>query len=175
MKLQVCYYGNPVLREKAREIGDVTPEIRQLVFDMIETMDIHRGIGLAAPQVGHSIRLFVARLNDEDLPYEEWKTKPVEAFINPILTEPGPFKDCDWEACLSLPGVKGKVERPDRIRLQAMDLEGRCIDRVYEGYLARVLQHEYDHLEGVLYIDRLSKASRKQMEPSLKEIQKKYN
>jgi peptide deformylase len=174
MKRPLAYYGNPVLRKKASEISVVTAEIRQLVFDMFETMDAYRGIGLAAPQVGQSIRLFVARLIEEDLPYEEWTKQPIEAFINPVLSEPGNSIEFDWEACLSIPAVKGKVERPASIRLQAMDLEGRHIDRVYEGYLARAVMHEVDHLEGILYIDKLSKASRKQIEPKLKEILEKY-
>jgi peptide deformylase len=175
MKLSVAYYDDPILRQKAAPITEVTPEIRQLAFDMIKTMDVHRGIGLAAPQVKQPIRMFVARLNDDNVPYEEWLKFPVEVFINPVLSEHGGPVDSEWEACLSLPGIKGKVERPTRVRLQAMDLEGRYIERVYEGYLARVLQHETDHLDGILYIDRMSKAGRKQLEPSLKEIKKKYH
>lgn len=175
MRLPVAYYDDPILRQVAEPITEVTPEIRELSFAMMKTMDLHKGIGLAAPQVHRSIRLFVARLNDDDLPYEEWVKFPVEVFVNPVITEAGGGLESEWEACLSLPGIKGKVERPSKVRFQAMGLDGNYIERVYEGYLARAIQHEIDHLDGILYIDRMSRAARRQIEPALKAMKQKYH
>lgn len=160
MILELAYYGHPILRRKAEKVEVITDEIRVFVREMMQTMEHHRGGGLAAPQVGKLLRIFIARLNPSEASYEEWAQYPIDVFINPELSEPSPQTSDENEGCLSIPGIYAKVTRPTSIRIRAIDLEGRPIDRVYQGYLARQLMHENDHLNGVLYIDRLPRAQK---------------
>lgn len=151
--LKVARMGHPVLRKRARpldpaEIG--TPRIQQLIDDLFETMHDSRGIGLAGPQVHESIRLFVAGVDDPD------GGMPPVVVINPEVTPVGSKVDEDWEGCLSIPDVRGRVPRADRIRLHALDRRGRRIALTADGYPARVIQHETDHLDGVLFFDRMT-------------------
>lgn len=151
--LKVARMGHPVLRKRARpldpaEIG--TPRIQQLIDDLFETMHDSRGIGLAGPQVHESVRLFVAGVDDPD------GGMPPVVVINPEVTPVGSKVDEDWEGCLSIPDVRGRVPRADRIRLHALDRRGRRIALTADGYPARVIQHETDHLDGVLFFDRMT-------------------
>lgn len=151
--LKVARMGHPVLRKRARpldpaEIG--TPRIQQLIDDLFETMHDSRGIGLAGPQVHESVRLFVAGVDDPD------GGMPPVVVINPEVTPVGSKVDEDWEGCLSIPDVRGRVPRADRIRLRALDRLGRRIALTADGYPARVIQHETDHLDGVLFFDRMT-------------------
>lgn len=173
MPLALAYYDDPILRKKAEEIVHIDASIRQLAYDMSVAMDHYHGTGLAAPQVKRSVRLFVARLSEKE-EFEEWVKEPIEVFINPVLSQPSSQICEEVEGCLSIPGVRASVPRPASIRVQAVDLDGCVIDRVYTGYLARILMHENDHLNGVLYIDHLSKSARKQIEPKLKQVRRKY-
>ena len=173
MLLQIRYYGDKVLRARCEPVEEITQEIRDLVSNMIETMDVGKGIGLAAPQVGYPIRLFVLRnyieTQEGDLAFSE----PL-VYINPKLSNPSQKKVLDTEGCLSIPGIRGEVERPLKITIEAMDLEGRIFVEELEGYNARVRLHELDHLNGVLFIDRMALRPRKKIEPFLKELEKKH-
>ncbi len=174
MHLPIHYYGDKILRVRCEPVGEITDEIRELVKNMIETMDAGKGIGLAAPQIGVPIRLFVLRnyieTEEGDLSFSE----PF-VYINPILSNPSLKKVSDTEGCLSIPGIRAEVERPLKIRIEATNLEGVPFAEEVEGYNARVRMHENDHLNGVLFVDRLNLRLRKKIEPLLKEVQKKYH
>ena len=145
--------GHPVLRTRARplepdEIG--TPRIQRLIDDMFETMHDSQGIGLACPQVHESMRLFVAGVDDED------GTMPPVVIINPEITPIGSDAEEDWEGCLSIPDIRGRVSRATDIRVRALDRHGKPISIKVDGFPARVIQHETDHLDGVLFFDRMT-------------------
>ena len=145
--------GHPVLRRRARplapdEIG--TPRIQQLIDDMFETMRDSEGIGLAGPQVYESIRLFVAGVDDEE------RMMPPVVMINPEVTPVGSDVEEDWEGCLSIPDIRGRVSRATDIKVRALDRHGKPISMTADGFPARVIQHEVDHLDGVLFFDRLT-------------------
>lgn len=160
--LKIARMGHPVLMRKADLVPDPTaPEIRRLVGDMLETMVDANGAGLAAPQVHASLRVVVFQApadRNDGLSEEERHdaTAPLTVLINPEIEILGPEKEAGWEGCLSVPGLRGLVERPSHIRYRGVDHEGHVIDRVAKGFHARVVQHECDHLEGVLYPQRMS-------------------
>ncbi len=165
--LRVIKLGHPTLRKKAREISEAefTEELHQLAKNLIDTMKAYEGIGLAAPQVNIGKRIFVI---DVGAATGEEEAAP-EAFINPkILASEG--ADTLEEGCLSIPGVQAEVTRPHKIKAEYQTLAGDTVEEEMEGLLARVFQHEFDHLEGVLFIDRISFLQRKLLEPKLKRI-----
>ncbi len=176
MILDLIYYGNPLLRQKCKPIEKITPEIKKLVADMIETMDLdQRGIGLAAPQVGVPLRLFVLRRYETVESTEgELKLSEPYVYINPKITILDDEPVIDSEGCLSIPKVKGNVERPLKIAVEATDLEGNLFTHEIEGYNARVILHENDHLNGVLFIDRMHPKERKIIEDALRAIKNKH-
>ena len=147
--------GDPVLHAPAAEVGDITDEVRQLVADMFETMDAAPGVGLAAPQVGVPLRIYTYSYPDDDGgPWRGVLINP-ELWMTPL--EPGdPDPDDEAEGCLSFPGERFGLRRAERAILRATDLEGERFEIEAEGWLARIFQHEYDHLDGILYLDRLS-------------------
>lgn len=145
----VRIYGDPVLREKAREIRAFDSSVRALVADLFETMAAYNGVGLAANQVGVAQRVFVV-----DVPHEDG-TRDRFAVVNPVLDRRS-GKQRDDEGCLSMPGINEAVERALKLRLRGLDERGQPIERIVEGFLARAVQHETDHLDGVLFTDRLS-------------------
>ena len=161
MILPIYVYGQPVLREEAQDITPDYPNLKELIANMFETMDRADGVGLAAPQIGLPIRVVVVDLDvlADDMP--EFKGFR-RAYINPHILEAGDNLVAMEEGCLSLPGIHESVKRPDRIHVQYLDEEMKPHDEWVEGYLARVMQHEFDHLEGTMFIDHLS-ALRKQM------------
>jgi peptide deformylase len=146
--------GDPVLHSPASEVDEITDEIRTLVADMYETMDAAPGVGLAAPQVGVPLRIYVyTYVDDDDQP---WRGE----IINPVLwmtpPEPGhPDPDEESEGCLSFPGERFPLRRSDRVMVTGIDLEGEHVLIEVDGWRARIMQHEFDHLDGVLYVDRL--------------------
>lgn len=164
MTYTVHTYGSEVLRKVAQRIEVIDDEIRKLVDDMFVSMVTAEGIGLAAPQIGRSIRLFVIDLT----PVDENEYKRV--YINPQIVEYAEEQDEYEEGCLSLPTIHEIITRPTRIRIQYQDLEGEEVDEWVEGFLARVIQHEYDHLEGVLFVDHLSKLKRSLLRKTLNKI-----
>lgn len=174
MLLPLYYYDHPILRKKCHPIAEITPEIRQLALDMIETMDKWDGAGLAAPQVGHSVRLFVLReyLFTED---GRWTLSPPKVYINPKLTSPEGDVVLENEGCLSLPGLRIEIPRPNQITIEATDLDGNVFVEHLHGYNARLRMHENDHINGVLFIDRLGVRERKKIEPILREMKRKWN
>jgi peptide deformylase len=156
MILPVVAYGDPVLRAPAQDIFADYPGLEQLVDDMFETMYNAQGIGLAAPQVGHSIRLFVIDTSQVKQTKEQLELDPLkEVFINPKrLTEDGDPVDYE-EGCLSVPGIREDVTRPEHITLEYLDRTWTKRRSTFTGLNARVIQHEYDHIEGILFTDRL--------------------
>lgn len=157
-------YGKPILRKETEEIGTIDDSIREIVSNMFETMYAAEGIGLAAPQIGQSIRLFVVDLK----PIDESETKRV--FINPKIYEYAKETDDMEEGCLSIPTVREVVTRPTRIRIRYQDIEGKQFDEEVDEYLARVIQHEYDHLEKTLFTDHLSTLKRSLLKKTLDKI-----
>lgn len=157
MILKVARLGHPVLRQIAEPVPldqITTPATQQLIDDMIETMYDYDGAGLAAPQVHVSQQIVV--LEVEPNPRRPHAPKiPLTIYINPEITPLTDEMDEDWEGCLSVPGLRGRVPRYIKIRLRAYDRRGKRIDLVAEGFHARVIQHECDHLWGKLYIDRI--------------------
>ena len=163
--LKVARMGHPVLRARAKPIdpADIkTPRIQQLIDDMFETMQEYQGVGLAAPQVHHGLRLFVAgfaprprRHEDED-DDEEDHNVPLMAIINPEISIIGDEMVEDWEGCLSIPEIRGRVPRAHEIDVKAYDRKGRKVTMHARGFTARVMQHEADHLDGVLFFDRMT-------------------
>jgi peptide deformylase len=148
--LNVRKYGDPVLRRRAKAVETVTPEIKSVIADMIDTMYDEVGLGLAAPQVGISLRLMV--VGDDD-------GREARALINPVIAEQGGEVVAE-EGCLSIPGVFAPVKRAEWVRLEAQDELGRPVSISARGLRARVFQHEMDHLDGVLFIDRLDPVTR---------------
>lgn len=161
MILPIYVYGQPVLRQEAQNIQPDYPGLKELIQNMFETMDHAEGVGLAAPQVGLDIRLVVIDLDVISDDYPEYKGFK-HAYINPHIIETSDHLVSMEEGCLSLPGLRESVKRPDRIRVQYLDENLQPHDEWVEGFLARVMQHEFDHLDGVMFIDHLS-GLRKQM------------
>ncbi len=156
MILPIYIYGQPVLRKVAQDITPDYPGLKELIQNMYETMDDSEGIGLAAPQIGKDIRVVVIDLDvlSDDLPeYKGFR----KAFINPHIVE---YDDTETssseEGCLSLPAIHEKVTRPTRIHVTYLDEDMKEHDEWVDGYLARVMQHEFDHLEGKVFVDRIS-------------------
>ena len=162
MVLPIYIYGQPVLRKVAEDIPADYEGLKQFIADMWETLAESEGIGLAAPQVGRSVRVVVIDLDviSEDMPeYKGFKN----VYINAHIVEADESNtDIREEGCLSLPAIHEKVERPTRIRVQWLDEQLQPHDEWIEGYLARVMQHEFDHLEGHMFVDHIS-ALRKQL------------
>jgi peptide deformylase len=159
--LKIAQMGHPVLRGKAEKVADPTAlEIRQLVADMIETMEDYDGTGLAAPQVHVPKRVVVFQVMEGRLTGRPLDTpQELTAIINPVIEPLTSEQELGWEGCLSVPGLRGAVPRFTKIRYRGVDLFGKPIDRVAEGFHARVLQHECDHLDGILYPQRMSDLS----------------
>jgi peptide deformylase len=176
--LPVTKLGHPVLRAKADPITEVDGALRQLADEMLETMYAHDGCGLAANQVGVARRIIVIDTREAkkrpSVLRIGGKSRPVHkhmpmVLVNPQIEESG---ERVWgsEACLSIPGVHGEVDRPAVVRVRATDLEGQAVEFEAEGLLARALQHEVDHLDGILFIDRLDAAERKRVADELHEL-----
>ena len=170
MILPIYIYGQPVLRKVADDITPEYPELQQLIGDMWDTLAESDGIGLAAPQIGRAIRLVVIDLNllSDDLPeYKGFR----QVFINPHIIEYDETNtDSSEEGCLSLPAIHEKVVRPTRIHVQWQDEQFQQHDEWVEGYLARVMQHEFDHLDGKMFIDHISPLRKQLIKSKLKAL-----
>jgi len=156
--LKIARMGHPVLRRVAEPVPDPTaPEVRRLVADMIDTLEDIGGAGLAAPQVHVPWRVVMFKVPAERTTGREDDTPlPLTVLVNPVVEPLGPERELGWEGCLSVPGLRGAVPRAARVRYRAATPEGEKIDRVAEGFHARVVQHECDHLDGVLYLQRMA-------------------
>ena len=164
--LQLCYYGNPVLRKRAEPVAEITEAERQLAAEMLETLyATGNGIGLAATQVGVLKRLIIVDIGeDDDESYE-----PLVLFNPEILCVAGEV--VAEEGCLSIPNVTAEVRRPEKVVVAGLDIRGEFVQIETDGLLARVLQHEIDHLNGVLFIDRISGLKRQLLKDELLRLQ----
>ncbi len=155
--LKVARLGNPVLRRAAGEVPPdrlPAPEIQKLIGDMVETMREHDGVGLAAVQVHEPVQIAVLEVA-ENPRYPQKPQVPLSVLINPRITPLSDEMEEDWEGCLSIPELRGKVLRYQSIRVQGLDRQGRELDFVARGFHARVIQHEWDHLNGKVFLDRM--------------------
>ncbi|MCF8380035.1 MAG: peptide deformylase [Bacteroidales bacterium] len=168
----VYMYGTSVLRKKAQEIDKNYKELGVFIEDMFETMKKAEGVGLAAPQVGKSIRLFVIDASDIDHDDEEYVEDFKKVFINPIIVEESGKEWVFNEGCLSIPDVREDVSRQEKVRIQYYDQEWNFYDEEYDGIKARIIQHEYDHLEGIMFVDKISPLRKKLLKARLTAISK---
>jgi peptide deformylase len=161
--MKVLRLGDPVLRQQAEPVQEVNDEIRALIIEMFADLDREKGVGLAAPQVGRSIRLFVIKIDDN-----------IErVFINPQIIGTSQELSTQEEGCLSVPKVWEKIPRPAKVTVQALNERGRPFTLEAEGLLARVIQHENDHLNGILFIDRAKPEVRMKVETAFAERARK--
>lgn len=167
----IVVYGSPILRQIAREIDENYPNLPSLISDMFDTMYKSDGMGLAAPQIGKSIRIFVVdatSLADEDPSLKDFK----KAFINPKLQVLDEETLVMNEGCLSLPKIREDVDRHNKVRITYYDENWNFKDEEYDGLKARVIQHEYDHLDGILFIDKIPPLRKKMLKGKLNDITK---
>lgn len=153
----ICRMGNPILRKKTAQVSKdflLSDEFTQLLTDLFDSMKHYGGIGIAAPQIGVDRQVAIIELMGFNR-YGEEVNLPLTAFINPKITFLTEDNQGFWEGCLSVPGLRGYVERPKKIKVNYLDPKGTEQELIAEGFLATVLQHELDHLEGVLYVDRV--------------------
>lgn len=179
MLLDIVQIGDPVLREKCAEVTEITEEIVTLAENMLETMYYANGVGLAAPQIGRALRLAVIdvshdpecvsfmTINGEEVDMVE--QMPL-VFINPVMELDGP-RAVETEGCLSIRGVRAPVGRPSIVRVRFQQLDGSEVEVETDGLLARAFQHEIDHLDGILFLDRLSPAAKMAIRKQLKSLQ----
>ena len=155
---KVARMGHPVLRKKARELAPEeiqTPEVQRLIADMIDTMHEYGGVGLAAPQVHEPLRIAIIELDPGNPRYDIEEALGLNVYINPKIEILDDSEQGYWEGCLSVPGMRGLVFRPSKVRVEALDAMGKTKVLEAEGFLATVFQHEFDHLDGKLYVDRI--------------------
>jgi len=172
--LPLAYYGDSLLRQKALPVQEINDDVKKLIADMEETMDACNGIGLAAPQVHHSIQLFLIRAPIET-ETGELEAGECQVFINPVLSEPGKETWTLSEGCLSIPTIYGDVERPKEVTVEYTTPEGKRIKRRASGWEARVIMHEYDHLQGTFFVDHVEKEEKKEIEPLLSNLEKRIH
>lgn len=169
--LSICTYGDSVLRKKAKKVEKISDEIKKLVSDMIETMDDSNGVGLAANQVGVLHRLFVIRPVIK-MPDGKEGLGDFEVYINPVISNPSKETNVCGEGCLSIPGIYLDIERPNSIHVEALDLDGNVVSVDLEGFKAREIMHENDHLNGVLFIDRAYEEDKEHIAKTLRDMKK---
>lgn len=158
MILKTARIGNPVIRAAAAPVAPSeirTPEIRRLIDDMVETMREYDGVGLAAVQIHTAKRIAVLEAADAHPRYPDAPKIPLQILINPEIMARGSEVEEDWEGCLSVPGLRGRVPRNTEIRVRALDREGQGLEFTAIGFHARIIQHECDHLDGRVYLDRM--------------------
>ena len=171
MVYPIVVYGDPILRKRAREIEKDSMDVKAFVQDMYETMYAAKGIGLAAPQIGKGIRLFVVdgtTLEDEKEDLSDFK----KVFINPVIVgEEG----AEWEfeeGCLSIPNIRENITRHEKVKIRYFDEDWNPVEEEYDGVKARIIQHEYDHLNGKMFIDYLSPLKKRMLKGRLTDISK---
>lgn len=177
MELPIVAYGDAVLRKKAEEISEDYPELQKLIEDMFETMYAANGVGLAAPQIGLPIRLFIVDAapfaeDDDGEEGEEAAADFKRVFINPIIFDE---EGEEWgfeEGCLSIPGIREEVKRKSALKIEYYDENWDLYEEELDGILARIVQHEYDHIEGILFTDKISPLRRTLLQGKLNDISK---
>ena len=182
MILPIVAYGDPVLKKEAEEIDKDYPDLDKLISDMYETMYNAQGVGLAAPQIGKSIRLFIVDgspfADDEDDQEAEPDPRAVgmenfkKVFINPIIEEEEGEEWGFQEGCLSIPKIREEVFRKEKVHITYYDENWEFHEKVFDGYAARIIQHEYDHIDGILFTDHLSPFKRRLLQKRLQVISK---
>jgi peptide deformylase len=177
MILPIVAYGDPVLKKEAEEIDEKHPDLSKLISDMFDTMYHAKGVGLAAPQIGKSIRLFIvdgAPFADEEDEEPDPRAAGIEnfkkVFINPIIEEESGEKWSFQEGCLSIPKIRENVFRQEKVLITYFDENWEFHEETFDGYAARIIQHEYDHIEGVLFTDHLSPLKKKMLTKRLQNI-----
>lgn len=165
--MDLVIYPDPVLRKRASPLPEVDPALEEKIREMFEILYREKGVGLAAPQVGWSVRLFVVNTSGEPNPELE------RVYINPEITEAS-GEILEEEGCLSIPGVRGRVARYEQVRVKALDLQGQPIDERVTDLHARVIQHELDHLDGILFVSRLGTTERMRAAKTLKQLEKEF-
>lgn len=183
MVREIVLYGDPVLRQKCRPVTEITPELHALAADMLETMEAAHGVGLAAPQIGLDMQFAVIDVSDTSEPPQTFlkvdgQETPLEemmplVFMNPELSFPQKDKAVMNEGCLSFPDVRADVTRPDVVLAKVTLLDGRKVEIETDGLLSRAIQHETDHLFGVLFIDRISAAGKLALKRKIQRMREK--
>ena len=182
MVREIVLYGDPVLRQKCAPVTDITPELHALAAEMLETMEAAHGVGLAAPQIGLGLQFAVIDVSDAEEPLTflrvDGKETPMEelmplVFMNPALSFPQKEKVVMNEGCLSFPEVRADVNRPDVVLAKLTLLDGRTVEIETDGLLSRAIQHEADHLFGILFIDRISAAAKLTMKRKIQKMREK--
>ena len=163
--LSIVLYPDPRLRKMSKPVERFDPAFKELALRMFQLMREHRGVGLAAPQVGENIRMFVMNHTGE--------TSDDRVYVNPELTEAEGTDEAE-EGCLSLPGINAKVIRDKSMKMRAQDLEGNWFEETASGYRARVWQHEFDHLNGTMIIDRMGAVAKMAAKKTLRELEEKF-
>lgn len=183
MVREIVLYGDPVLREKCKPVTEITPDLHALAADMLETMEAADGVGLAAPQIGIGIQFAVIDVTDAKEPCTFIRVNGEEStleanmplvFMNPVLSFPAKEKAVMNEGCLSFPEIRVDIKRPDVVRAKLQLLDGRTIELETDGLLSRAIQHETDHLMGVLFIDRASPAVKLTLKRKVQKMWEKY-
>ena len=153
--LTVSKLGSPILRQKAQSVKKIqNPKIQSLIDSMIKTVKKVHGVGIAAPQVNQSLQIFILASHPNPR-YPHAPTMEPEAMINPIILSTSKGEEKDWEGCLSIPGIRGKISRSKSLTVEYWNREGRKVEKVLDGFLARIFQHEIDHLNGTVILDRV--------------------
>lgn len=185
MIMPIVQYGEAVLRKKCKPVKDITDKLHTLAENMIETMEDAQGVGLAAPQVGIDLQFAIVdvshdpecisflKINGKEIPPQEMPEHMPLVFFNPEL-ELLPPEETDKEGCLSIQGIQAKVTRPSIVKAKLPQLDGSVMELEADGLLARAIQHEVDHLNGVLFTDRLSGVGKARVSSALKRLTKKY-
>jgi peptide deformylase len=165
-ELKIIHYPDPRLRNTSAPVGEFTDDLKQLAAQMLALMKESRGVGLAAPQVGVNIRLFVINPTGEE--------GHERVYVNPVLSDMDGEEEGE-EGCLSLPGINARVWRSKHVKMQAQDLDGNRFEETADGYVARIWQHETDHLNGTMIIDRMGPVAKLAARRTLKELQQKWD
>lgn len=175
MKLPLRYYGDPILRQKAVDVTSFDADLEVLVSEMIKVMDHHNGCGLAAPQVGILSRVFVLReLDDPEPDPDRVQQLEPRVFVNPRLSQPSREKEQSTEGCLSIPGIRADVDRPLQVQVEFFDLRGKLQVEEFRGFIARIIMHENDHLNGRLFVDRVQGRQKKGVEAKLRTLRRQH-
>ena len=178
MILPILAYGDPILKKECEEIDEIYPDLQKLIVDMFETMYKAKGVGLAAPQIGKSIRLFIVdgspfadkEEGEEDDPLAKGIEGFKKVFINPIIEEEEGKEWSFQEGCLSIPKIRENVTRKPNVVVSYYDENWKLHEEKYSGYAARIIQHEYDHIDGILFTDYLTPLKRKLLQKKLNNI-----